>query len=393
MLISISTKAQVNAAVVGVHNGMYVTTLNYFPNIIHPIEDLAPFTFRVYQITHRGHNAKPTPPPTDKSSQQSSSTSIELESGVPTRVSHRRSTLRELTGLAANPEEPKPRVPSKILSPLNILSVGSFFLTLGLLIWAAVIEDGTAIVALGTISLASSIVGYASWWSPELMNRTSRARVPPGDMVIRTREGAFLLIICNEDVARELYIGTEECVYKVQTQKYRVLVAFGTFLLMVSVVLLGNCNFTMQAAIGASYIVLNGLFWCSALVEKGCFWDLSGYEWEDITPEDAANADLKQDDTLGGMPSFTRTMWYAIRETKKTGWVTKGGAAPSTPQWDEWLKLAEMNAKNENRKWDAVGQREHIVGQVESIPQARSADHDTAEQHVPAIEVPPQQRK
>lgn len=30
---------QVNAAVVGVHNGTMVPTLNYFPNIIHPIEE------------------------------------------------------------------------------------------------------------------------------------------------------------------------------------------------------------------------------------------------------------------------------------------------------------------------------------------------------------------
>lgn len=84
-------------------------------------------------------------------------------------------------------------------------------------------------------------------------------------MITRTREGAFLLILCNEDVARELYIGTEECVYKVQARRYRTFVALGTFLLMVSVVLLGNCNFTMQVAIGVSYILLNGTFWVSSL--------------------------------------------------------------------------------------------------------------------------------
>ena len=301
----------------------------------------------------------------------------------------RRETLKLL---GANPDKPKPRVPSKIFSPLNILSIGSFFLTIGLLIWAAIIKDGTAIVAVGTISFASSIVGYASWWSPELMNRTFRSQVPPGDIVVRTREGAFILIRCNEDVARELYVGTEECVYKVQTQRYRVLVALGTFLLMVSVVLLGNCNFTMQAAIGVSYIVLNGLYWCAALVEKQHFWDLSSYEWEDITADDAKDADVKQDDSLGGHASFTRTMWYAIRETKKTGWVSRGGAAPKTPQWEEWLRAAEENAKIGNRKWDAVGERERIVGHVESVPQAKAARRDTAEQHVPATEVPPQPR-
>ncbi|KAG0648916.1 hypothetical protein D0Z07_4674 [Hyphodiscus hymeniophilus] len=283
--------------------------------------------------------------------------------------------------------------PIEDILPLNVLSVFSCLLTIGLLVWAALIQDGTAILALGTISLASSIVGYASWWSPELMSRTFRGRVPPGDMVIRTREGAFLLIRCNEDVARELYIGTEECVYKVRTQRYRVLVASGTFLLMVSVVLLGNCNFTMQAAIGVSYVVLNGLFWISALVEKRHFWDLSSYEWQDVTPDDAKNADIKQDDSPGGHASFTRTMWYAIRETKKTGWVSRGGAAPRTPQWEEWLEAAERNAKDNIRNWNAVAERERIVGQAESVPQAKAATRrDTAEQHVPAVEVPPQLR-
>ena len=218
VLTSFSALAQVNAAVVGVHNGMLVNTLNYFPNIIHPIEDLAPFTFKVYHITHKRENLETIPLSADKKVEQSSSTSVELERG-PTPVPRHRSTLEKLTGLVGNPDKPKPRVPSKFWSPLNVLSVLSFFLTIGLLIWAALIKDGTAILALGTISLASSIVGYASWWSPELMNRTSHSHVPPGDMIIRTREGAFLLIQCNEDVSRELYIGTEECVYYVQTQK------------------------------------------------------------------------------------------------------------------------------------------------------------------------------
>src|ERR1700726_887146 len=43
---------QVNAAVVGVKNGTFVQTLNYFPNIIHPIDDLPPFAFKVYDIKH-----------------------------------------------------------------------------------------------------------------------------------------------------------------------------------------------------------------------------------------------------------------------------------------------------------------------------------------------------
>jgi hypothetical protein len=386
---------QVNAAVVGVHNGTLVPTLNYFPNILHPIEDLPAFAFKVLKITHAA-NKLPTPPPVnrDRAKELSASNSVELgmiESGHP-RPIVRQSTFNTIRTRLAGEKE-KPRVPPKPYSPLNILSVLSFLLTIGLVIWARYLKDGTAIVALVTISCASSIVGYASWWSPVLMKRTFKSKVPAGDVIIRTREGAFLLVQCDEDVARELYTGTEECQYYVQTQQYRMLVGFGTFLLMVSVVLLGNCNFTMQAAIGLSYIVLNGAFWGSSLITKSRFWDLSNYHVVDDTPEDAVDADVFQDDTLEGRPSFTRTMWYAIRETKKIGWVKRGGAAPKTDEWDEWLKLAELNAAEGNRRWNAVEVREAVVGVAESTPQGAAEDGDAAEQHVPAYEVPPPDKR
>lgn len=289
------------------------------------------------------------------------------------------------------PTKPRPHIPTQPYSPLSVLSVLSCLLTVGLLIWAFLIPDGTAVLALGTISLASSIVGYASWWSPLLTTRIFPAIVPPGDVIIRTREGAFILVKCNEYVARELYTGTEECEYNVSTQAYRFLVGLGTFLLMVSVVLLGNCNFTMQAAIGVSYIVLNGAFWGISLLKKDKFWDLSAYEVEDITPNDAKNAHLNSADdsanTFEGIASFTRTMWYAIRETKRIDWVKKSGAAPTTPQWDKWLTLAEQEARDNNRTWDAVQQREKIVGQVDRVISHDAATVDNPDQLVPAIEV------
>jgi hypothetical protein len=398
---------QINAAVVGVHNGTLVPTLNYFPNIIHPIEELPAFSFRVLHITHR-KSLEPLPPPRvtrgEKVEKSSSSTGTDigvLEAGLAPRVPTRRATINHIARVVTGKEK-KPRVPPKKFSPLNILTVSSFFVTIGLVVAAAIEKDGTALIALGTISLASSIVGYASWWQPVLMKRLMNSKVPAGDVIIRTREGAFLLVKCDEDVARELYTGTDECQYYVGTQKYRILVGFGTFLLMVSVVLLGNCNFNMQAAIGLSYIILNGTYWGASLIPKKAFWDLSNYECVDITPEDAKSADKTQGPanvqhghTLEEVPSFTRTMWYAIRETKKIGWVNRGGVAPKTDKWDRWLKQAEENAVDNNRTWDAVKMREQIVGQAETVPpQDVDVDRkDNAEEHVPAIEVPPPEKR
>jgi hypothetical protein len=385
---------QVNAAVVGVHNGTLVQTLNYFPNILHPIEDFPAFAFKVLRITHAPNELSPPTPAAGLDTAKGSSTSNSVDLGMiesghapPLPRQSTISTIRDRLSI----DKKKPRVPPQSLSPLNILSVLSFLWTIGLIIWARFLHDGTAIAALGTISCASSIVGYASWWSPVLMKRTFKSKVPAGDVIIRNREGAFLLVKCNEDVTRELYIGTEECQYYVGTQLYRILVGIGTFLLMVSVVLLGNCNFAMQAAIGASYIVLNGAFWGSSLINKHSFWDLSNYAVEDVTPKDAADAHLEQEDTIEGRPSFTRTLWYAIRETKKIGWVKRGGAAPNTDEWDEWLKLAEQNATDGNNGWNAVEIREADVGVAESTP--RRAAEDAAPQHVPAYEIPPPDKR
>jgi hypothetical protein len=217
---------QTNSAVVGVHNGTLVNTFNYFPNIMHPLEDLKPLQFKVLKITHKNDKPEPpTPPPfEERPKEPSGSTSVqfgELESGITPPI-RRRSTFRTLThSITGDSDKPKPRIPPQVLSPLNILSVGSCLMTIGVFIAAVVIKDGTACVALGTISLVSSIVGYASWWSPVLTSRTFRSKVPPGDIAVRTREGAFLLVRCNENVARELYVGTEECLYYVGTQEYR----------------------------------------------------------------------------------------------------------------------------------------------------------------------------
>ncbi|KAF7907482.1 uncharacterized protein EAF01_005068 [Botrytis porri] len=393
-----SRMPQVNAAVVGVHNGVYVQSLNFFPNIIHPIENLKPFEFKVFVIKHR--NASPpvvTPPtPANKQRQVSASSSIEtshLESGT-TLQPRRRDTLRaRITHRGTNVDDKKPHVPARFWSPLNCLSLISFFLTIGLFIWAILTHDGTACVALFTISLASSIVGYASYWSPALMNRNNNSKVPLGDVVIRTREGAFIVVRCDEEVARELYNGTEECQYYVDTDPYRVLVGIGTCLLMISVVLLGNCDFQMQISIGASYIVLNGAYWGVALMNKRRFWDLSSYEWTDVTPESAQGAYLEQDaNDVEGRPSFTRTLWYAIRETKKIGWVKTSGAAPTTAKWAKWLEKAEDAAIRGDWRWDAVRQKDATVGESDSVPQAEAAFKDTATEHAPAVQVPMQDR-
>ncbi|KAI9783691.1 MAG: hypothetical protein M1839_003539 [Geoglossum umbratile] len=294
-----------NAIIVGVHSGTMVTELNYFANLLHPVAELAPLTVRAINISHKR----------------------------PSR------------------NKPSEIFPS-LISPLNFLTVASTLLTLGLLAWSILTYDGVAFLAVLTISTASSIVGLASLWHPKLTTRALSSRVPPGDVVLRTRKGAFLVVHCPEEVTRELYIGSEECDYTVKGQLSQALVGIGTLLLMMAVVLMGNCTWEMQLAIGVSYILLNGLYWCAALLPASWHWDLGRYH---IT-----RAPAKSHKT------YTEALWEAIRTASKDGdgasregrysaaWVQTSNAAPKTAAWNNWLREAEDNVNMGNDKWDAV---------------------------------------
>lgn len=425
------------AQMVGVQSGVSLDSVGFFANIIHPLEERPAYSFHVYEIRHndgredaqhtkaakgRTWSARLLPPSTgEKNGAKRAKTKIDADScpetasskqregpGVtfedkdiekggqvqssdPTPGILRRRTFGEkMTDFVANPTslEPqqRPAVPPALGSPIHIITISSFVLTLVIFGLTAYWRDGNALIATFIISLQASLVGYASWWKPRVMIRPhANSAVPPGDVMIRTREGAFILVKCTEDVARELYTGTEECEYHVGAMGYRFCMAIGTMLLMIGVVLLGNTSFNSQALISGCYIILNGAYWLLGLLPKNQFWDLSRYKWEEITPEDAMQAN-KNGDPIQGVEShasFTRTLWFAIRETRSTGWVTRSGAAPGTSQWRQWLKEASENASAGNRKWAAVARKDAIMSQsVTGEPKT-----DDAEQRAPLTEV------
>ncbi|KAI1504762.1 hypothetical protein F5X99DRAFT_370907 [Biscogniauxia marginata] len=451
---------EVTAKMAGVYSGVVLDTVGFFANIIHPLDELPPFAFKIMEIKHTDLNNAggmevpqpvtngagifprilrtrrtnsalsptrsvrlpgPSLDPNDKSGPDSPtgtarfSPSADVEAGPqpPTQGITRRATMREkVQDFVANPTlantSKRPAIPATLYSPIHILEIFSVILTFSIIGFAAYYKDGTAILAVSLVSLASSVVGWASWWRPILMNRSHTNKVPEGDVIIRTREGGFLLVRCTEEVARELYSGTEECEYRVSGQAYRVLMGIGTFFLMVSVILLGNCKWLTQIFIGGSYITLNGLYWTMGLIPKHHFWDLSRYKYTDVTPIESLDADKTTDETdpREGVKSFTRTLWFAIRATKRTAWVERSGAAPSTPQWRLWLSEAENAAKQGNTNWPAVARKDVIMRMTEDeIMNANATaknrhghdsklpEIDEAGQAVPAVEVQPRDRR
>lgn len=300
-----------HAMIVGTYSGTVVTQLNYFANLLHPITDLTPYTVREINIAHKR----------------------------PFNLGSR------ILGPAPGPIIPKRS------SPLNVLTIFSTLLTIGLLIWSIILGDGVAFVAILTVSATSSIVGLASCWQPQLSKRAISSRVPPGDVVIRSRNGAFLIIHCAEEIARELYIGAEECSYWVGNRLFQVLMGLGTLLLMVAVALLSNCTWIMQLALSMSYIILNALYWAAALLPSSWHWNLDRYDVM-FKPEVKSQ-------------NYMEALWQAImaasrdgtghrREGRyKTTWVQISAGAPNTQVWSKWLREAEENVNIGNDEWNA----------------------------------------
>ncbi|EEQ89291.1 hypothetical protein RJZ56_000602 [Blastomyces dermatitidis] len=292
------------AHIVSIHSGTLLLELNHFANLVYNI-DLPSFAVREIRIKHREGYAD----------------TLSDEKKLRNRI------LRT----------PKGVIHAQPFSPLALLSVASFLLSVGLCAWAIILEDGVAVIAIVVVSFTSSIIGLSSMWHPNLTVRKRKTVVPDGDLIIRTRQGAFIIIRCTEEIARELYTGTEECSYVVSDQIFRALVGVGTFLLMSAVILMGNSTWTMQAALGGSYVLLNGCYQIAALFPRGWHWNLIRYEMKEIRNTDAQ--------------TYTQALWKAIHVSKFTDWVRVSGAAPNSEAWRAWIDLAGDNLHDEN--WDA----------------------------------------
>jgi hypothetical protein len=301
------------AYVTGVHSGNYLQELNYFANLIHPISDLKRHTVHEVFIKHR--------PVKEKGDQAS------------------KDRVKEIV--------------TKTFSWLNVLTVASTLLSFALWAWSFQRGDGAAAVAIAVISITSTLVGAASFWRPLLTERPYQFDVPPGDIVIRTRNGAFVIVHCTEEVARELYVGAEDCEYKLGARVAQVLVGSGTILLMIGVVLVGNCTFELQLALGAVYIALNGLYWAAALLPSSDNWDLNvRYQWEEEPVRELSSYTLTLYESIIAASRISKGVIGNIQ----TSWVRTGRAAPDTAVWNKWLdEVAEKGKqKVDGVEWNPV---------------------------------------
>ncbi|KAK0283531.1 hypothetical protein LTR35_001934 [Friedmanniomyces endolithicus] len=209
-----------------------------------------------------------------------------------------------------------------------------FTLSVILFTISIVFGDGMSLVATLSLSLLSTLTGVGNSWRLELPKRNA-GFAPPGDIVIKWANGRYLVIRCDEDVARALFFAPERIDYLIPSAAiYRLISLVGTLMLLLGVIALANARLELQFAWGGAYIIINGLYWIAAAMAPRLHWDLSCH-------------DVEEQGIVGGNANanFTEALWKAIMLTKSTDWVVNGNAAPRTDAWKEWLHQARDRAQ------------------------------------------------
>lgn len=197
-----------------------------------------------------------------------------------------------------------------------------------------------SIVATLVLSFLSSLIGLSNKWRLKLTKRPDKNRkVPRGDLVIRYLKGSFLVVRCEEDVARELYFAPEGIHYLItHAPVYRLLSLIGTMMLMGGVICLANAQIQVQIAWAGSYMLLNASYWIVAALPSKMHWDTSCYE---VISECLTGSDMDAKGYPSESTSYTWALWKAICVTKETDWVLKSSACPDTEAWKDWLREAK----------------------------------------------------
>lgn len=228
-----------------------------------------------------------------------------------------------------------PSVKAKATGPLTWVTLLGCTISIVLFTISIAFGDGMSLLATVLLSLLSTLVGIGNKWSLKLPRRPQGTKPPPGDVVIRYPNGSYLVVRCEEDVARELYFAPEEIEYNIKSPAvYRLISLVGTLMLMLGVIALANARLELQFAWAGAYIIINAAHWIAAAVPPRLHWDLTCYE-------------ITEQSVVGGPKSsnFTEALWKAILLTKSRRWVKNGNAAPQTSVWDDWLFEAEEQAR------------------------------------------------
>lgn len=351
-----------DATVYGVHGGYRVDEVNFFANVIHKIGSLKEYEFQSFDIEHKQDIAEEIKRESENTEQENTrEATVDVEKAERGDQSSKKKTKNDIR---------KVFIELHSFSMLNMVTIASILMTIALFVWAGVQHEAVAFLGLGSMSLSTSMACASAQWRPILSLRKAKFQVKNGSVVIKTRSGAFVVVNCTEEVARELYTGAETCDYVCNGWKHQCLLGASTILLMAAIIFFSNCSWEIQIAVGLAYIILNFLYWAMALLAQpedmwnmGCRFVVKEHKEKRVQKDD-----------------FTQVLWEAIKATKSIEWIKTHKIAPNTKQWEGWLAEArEINDKLEQKKdWDPVVAKDKWMGRKLDVAEFELAKLETA---------------
>ena len=237
----------------------------------------------------------------------------------------------------------------RLLSPINIVTILSCTMTIGLAGWALVLGDAVALTGILVMSFTTPLLCVGMRWRPRLIrhHRPSRGQTPLGTVVIKSSNQCFTVVECGEYIAQLLYFHPDSIDYAVSSFTGRGLSGtVGGLTLVGFIVLLGNAVWTLKAALAVTYTVLNLWYWITAILPVRWSWHLDF---------DVSKPHIIKHDT------FEECLWTTIYITKASSWAREH--VPKTEAWNQWLYEAEKVAEDaiEPTSWDAMGRLNELV--------------------------------
>lgn len=256
-----------------------------------------------------------------------------------------------------------PLVKAKAFGPLTWVTLIGFLEAVILFIASIVFGDGMSIVATILLSLLSTVIGAINKWTLHLPQRRDRD-APRGDTVIRYPNGSFLVVICTENTARELYFAPEQIDYTItKPWLHRALALLGTLMLMGGIVCLANAKLQLQLAWLGAYVIINIAHWLAAALPQEMHWDLSCYEVKEHIISGSSGPENE---------TFTEALWKAIALTQTKQWVPSNWpTSTGTEAWKQWICDAEREAEKTTHRdtkpgESDIGDYDFVFGKPES---------------------------
>jgi hypothetical protein len=303
-------------------------------------------------------------------------------------------------------------LPGRLPVARSLLLV-SFLLTIGIFAYAAVKGDRPAILGLALVTLSSVARSYYHWFrfrrhvneEPRvLIEEEKKSPIP----VIAARSAdAILVLLCDTFGYQALVTGRLNHYSPVPSihqplccngPRVRLPAAiycctvFGRISLCLGCLFLANSSFIIQLAVSAAYILLTLLFFlCPPDVDAGARCLTVTRQYHHAGAADAHRPQPNRSPTEV-QPSLARTLWYAIRATGSTAWVSSLIAACYTKSeedlalWREWIREAQLHISDE--WWPAEGEKKRLVDGDEHVYD-HAAGAEEAPNREPSLEITP----